>query len=180
MNQISCDVCLDLMPLVKDGIASEESCSLVMSHIEGCANCAAAYGVTKAAHAHASMDDPVVLTKLKKQITLLLLSVIFAGTLIGMALSDGMGMFYNAIIMPAIGGFGYMLLRKNTYLVPFGLFLFSFIWVSVREIAGGFLTYSSISDLLSMSALWSAIFAAFTAIGSLIGWLLHYAFKKEV
>lgn len=178
MNQISCDVCLDLMPLVKDGIASEESCSLVMNHIEGCEHCAKAYGRIETAHA--SMDDPVVLTKLKKQITLLLLSVIFAGTLIGMALSDGMGMFYNAIIMPAIGGFGYMLLRKNTYLVPFGLFLFSFIWVSVREIAEGFLTYSSISDLLSMSALWSAIFAAFTAIGALIGYLLHYAFKKEV
>jgi hypothetical protein len=178
MKQISCDVCLDLMPLVKDGIASEESCSLVMSHIEGCEHCANAYGRTKAVNV--GMDDAIVLTKLKKQFALFLLSVIFAGTLIGMALSDGMGMFYNAIIMPVIGGFGYMLLRKNAYLIPIGLFLFSFIWVSIREIAKGFLTYSPTSNLLIMSAWWSAIFAAFTAIGALIGWLLHYAFKKEV
>jgi hypothetical protein len=178
MNQISCDVCLDLMPLVKDGIASEESCSLVLSHIEGCEHCAKAYGRTKATNA--GMDDAVVLTKLKKQITFILLSVIFAGTLIGMALSDGMGMFYNAIIMPVIGGFGYMLLRKKAYLVPLGLFLFSFIWVSIREIAKGFLTYSPTSNLLLMSAWWSAFFAVFTAIGALIGYLLHYAFKKEV
>ncbi|SDG59320.1 zf-HC2 domain-containing protein [Desulfosporosinus hippei] len=176
MNQISCNVCMDLMPLVKDGIASEESCALVMNHIEICEDCAKALGGKTAANP--AMDDVVVLIKLKKQITLFLLSVIFAGTLIGMVLSDGMSMFYNALIMPAIGGFGYMLFKKKSYFVPLGLFLFSFVWVSIREIVKGFLTYSTVVDLIIMSAWWSGVFAAFSAVGVLIAGLLCYAFKK--
>ncbi|AET67929.1 hypothetical protein Desor_2340 [Desulfosporosinus orientis DSM 765] len=176
MNQISCNVCMDLMPLVKDGIASEESCALVMKHIETCEHCAKALGGKTAANA--AMDDVVVLIKLKKQFTLFLISVIFAGTLIGMVLSDGMSMFYNALIMPAIGGFGYMLFKKKSYFVPLGLFLFSFVWVSIREIVKGFLTYSTVVDLIIMSAWWSGVFAAFSAVGVLIAGLLYYAFKK--
>jgi len=176
VNQISCNVCMDLMPLVKDGIASEESGALVMNHIETCEDCAKALGEKTAANA--AMDDVVVLTKLKKQFTLFLLSVIFAGTLIGMVLSDGMSMFYNALIMPAIGGFGYMLFKKKPYFVPLSLFLFSFVWVSIREIVKGFLTYSTVVDLIIMSAWWSGVFAAFSAVGVLIAGLLYYAFKK--
>ena len=68
MNQISCNVCVDLMPLVKDGIASEESCALVMNHIEICEDCAKALGGKT--EANPAMNDAVVLIKLKKQITL--------------------------------------------------------------------------------------------------------------
>ena len=177
MNQISCNVCMDLIPLVKDGIASEDSCASVMNHIESCEHCAIVFGGEVAANT--AMDDVVVLKKIRKQLTLLLLSIIFIGTLIGMVLSDGMGMFYNALIMPAIGGFGYLLFKKKAYYVPLGLFLFSFVWVSIREIVRGFLTYSTVADLLVMSAWWSGIFAAFSAVGVLIAVLLYYAFKKE-
>ncbi len=177
MNQISCNVCIDLIPLVKDGIASADSCALVMEHISTCKHCSVAFGGEMAANA--AMDDVIVLNKIKKQLILFLLSIIFLGTLIGMVLSDGMGMFYNALIMPAIGGFGYILLKKKSYCVPLGLFLFSFVWVSIREIVKGFLTYSTIVDLLIMSAWWSGIFAAFSAVGVLIAGLLYYAFKKE-
>ena len=34
MNKISCDICMDLIPLVKDGIASQESCNAVKNHID--------------------------------------------------------------------------------------------------------------------------------------------------
>jgi hypothetical protein len=177
VNQISCNVCMDLMPLVKDGIASEESCTLVMSHIGTCEHCANTFGQKIATNT--TMDDVVVLKKIKKQLTLLLLSIILAGALIGMVLSDGMGMFYNALIMPAIGGFGYKLFKKKSYFVPLSLFLFSFVWISIREIMKGFLTYATVVDLFIMSAWWSGIFAAFTAVGILIAGLLYYAFQKE-
>lgn len=177
MNQISCNVCMDLIPLVKDGIASEESSNLVMDHIGSCEHCANAFGGKMTTNA--AMDDVVVLNKIKKQLTLFLLCIIFAGALIGMVLSDGIGMFYNALIMPAIGGFGYKLFKKKSYFVPLGLFLFSFVWISIREIMKGFLTYSTVVDLLIMSAWWSGIFATFTAVGVLIAGLLYYAFKKE-
>ena len=177
MNQISCNVCRDLMPLVKDGIASEDSVTLVAEHMSSCESCAAAFGGK--IQPSMAMDDAVVLGKIKKQLTLFLLGIIFAGTLIGMMLSDGMGMFYNALIMPAIGGFGYMLLKKKAYWLPLGLFLFSYLWVSIREILKGFFSYGTLHELSIMSASWSAIFAAFSALGVLIGGLLYYAFKKE-
>lgn len=177
MNQISCDVCRDLIPLVKDGIASEESSKLVMEHIKTCESCAGAFG--RKPGVNPEMDDRVVLKKIKKQLVLFLLSVILAGALMGMVLSDGMGMFYNALIMPIIGGFGYMLLREKAFYVPLGMFLFSFIWVSIRESIKGFLSYSTVGNLCLMSIWWSAIFAFLIAVGVLIAWLLHYAFKKE-
>lgn len=177
MNQISCNVCKDLMPLVRDGIASEDSVTLVTEHIAACPSCAAAFGGN--VEPPMEMDDAVVLGKIKKQLTLFLLSLIFVGALIGMLLSDGMGMFYNALIMPAIGGFGYTLLKRKAYHVPLGLFLFSFIWVFIREILKGFLAYSTLFNLVTISAWWSGIFAVFSAFGVLIAELLYYAFKKE-
>ena len=46
MNEISCDVCMDLIPLVQDGIASEDSREAVEKHIKNCESCAACYSGT--------------------------------------------------------------------------------------------------------------------------------------
>ncbi|EHL04310.1 hypothetical protein HMPREF0322_05004 [Desulfitobacterium hafniense DP7] len=182
MSKISCSVCLDLMPLVKDGVASEDSRLLVQEHLAGCEHCNHSWGEKAGAEIEATtaMDDIVVLGKIKKQIIVFLLCIMLAGTLLGMVISNGMLMFYNGLIMPAIGGFGYILFKRKAYFVPLGLFAFSFIWVSLRGLIDGILTYTGIIELISMSAWWSAILSAFSAVGVLIAWLLHYAFKKEV
>ncbi|WP_418973114.1 zf-HC2 domain-containing protein [Allofournierella sp.] len=44
MNGIPCDVCLDLMPLVQDGVASAASEALVKQHLEHCPRCRAIFG----------------------------------------------------------------------------------------------------------------------------------------
>ena len=46
MSSIPCDVCLDLMPLVQDGVASGASEALVAEHLEHCPRCRAIYGGT--------------------------------------------------------------------------------------------------------------------------------------
>ncbi len=43
MNKISCDLCMDLMPLVHDGVASQESCAAVTRHIQECSGCKALF-----------------------------------------------------------------------------------------------------------------------------------------
>lgn len=177
MNKISCDVCADLMPLVKDGIASEDSRALVNEHLCCCESCSRAYGIE--IEAAAEWNDTAVLARIKKQMGISLLIVMIAGALFGMAIAGGSNLFYNALIMPAIGALGYVLLRKKSYLAVGGLFLFSFLWVAVREIVGGFLGYGTAGQLIAMSAWWAVIFAAFSALGVLIAGLLHYAFKKE-
>ena len=39
MNKISCEMCMDLMPLVHDGVASSDSRNAVLAHIETCPDC---------------------------------------------------------------------------------------------------------------------------------------------
>lgn len=41
MNEIGCEICMDLIPLVRDGVASEESRKAVQRHVEGCEACKA-------------------------------------------------------------------------------------------------------------------------------------------
>ena len=67
MNNITCEICKDLMPLVKDGIASEDSKIAVEEHIVECETCKALYD--------SSVQDSVVnpdfeleLGKLKKRL----------------------------------------------------------------------------------------------------------------
>ena len=43
MSKISCDTCLDLIPLVKDGVSSQDSRKLVEDHIETCPECKEVY-----------------------------------------------------------------------------------------------------------------------------------------
>ena len=39
MHEISCDICMDLLPLVRDGAASEDSAAAVKHHMETCDRC---------------------------------------------------------------------------------------------------------------------------------------------
>ena len=43
MNKISCDMCIDLMPLVQDGVASEDSRSYIEEHTAQCPACKKLY-----------------------------------------------------------------------------------------------------------------------------------------
>lgn len=43
MNEITCGLCMDLIPLVRDGIASGESRDAVERHVQSCAACRKLY-----------------------------------------------------------------------------------------------------------------------------------------
>ena len=107
MNKITCDMCMDLMPLVKDGIASADSREAVEFHLETCAVCRGLY------HGQA---PPVINTekafhKLKRQIQIFSAMLMLFGIFFGVNLTAGSNVFYNSLIMPIIGALGYMLLR---------------------------------------------------------------------
>ncbi|EJX02388.1 hypothetical protein EVA_09508, partial [gut metagenome] len=46
MNEISCDICIDLIPLVEDGVASEDSRKAVEAHVANCESCREKYSGT--------------------------------------------------------------------------------------------------------------------------------------
>ena len=178
MNEISCNVCMDLIPLVKDGVASDDSCLLVEEHIINCSTCKSIY--MSEIQIELQMDDKVVVGKIKKQITYFLFVFLLIGAVFGMMITDSMDMFYNALIMPMIGGIGYVLLKKKSYVLPFSLFGFCTVWTVVKEILSGNLSYgSSVQDILIQSIFYSTIYAFFSIIGIVIAWLLTYAFRRE-
>lgn len=176
MNKISCDVCLDLMPILKDNVASQDSKKLVEEHIELCEECKELYNSFE--NEEITIDDRNIIKKIKKQIFIFALVIIVVASMVGLALSETMGMFYNILIMPSIGVLGYFVLKDKSYLVLGSLFVFSFIWISIKYIGEGILSQGLIT-IITIPILWSAIYAGLCGIGLIIGFLLNYAFGKE-
>ncbi len=177
MSKISCDMCMDLMPLVKDGIASNDSLQAVQEHLAECNNCSLLFDRDESIVS--VMDDHIVVSKIKKQLTFITIAIMFAGTSFGLLISDSMNMFYNALILPAIGALGYVLLKKKAYLISVSFFLFSLGWIAIRGLIDGVLVSSDFYSLFLMAFWWSVIYVFFIGIGTVIAWLFSYAFRKE-
>lgn len=65
-NEITCGVCMDLMPLVRDGLASDDSREAVERHVRSCAACRALYS----AGAPPAADIGSSFAKLKRRLRL--------------------------------------------------------------------------------------------------------------
>lgn len=178
MNKISCDVCLDLMPLVKDNVASNDSEELVREHLNNCHACHSLYEELNTDVP--MMDERKVISKIKKQLFISALVIIIVTAVLGVALSDGMGMFYNILIMPSIGVIGYFTFKKKAYLTPIALLIFSYIWLFVKYVHEGMFEEGFYLANLVLPLVWSTIYVILCTIGVLIGALLTFAFRKEV
>lgn len=170
MNKITCDLCGDLMPLVKDGIASDDSRIAVLQHIEHCEACKALYS----GEIPPVLDTNDGLRKLKQKIKLFSIMLMMFGILFGISLTAGSDMFYNCLIMPIIGALGYVIFRwKSLYEVPC-LLLVTALVTNVLEILRG----TQQMDIYSVF-MWSIIYSIFVILGATATGLLHFAFRKE-
>ena len=92
-----------------------------------------------------------------------------------MALSNSMGMFYNFLIMPIIGGVSVIVFKKKWYLTPIAIFLLSYLWPTIMEIvSNGFEWIFLYSGLY-----YSTIYTILVFLGVIIAKLLKITFKKE-
>ena len=113
MNDITCDVCRDLMPLVKDGIASADSRAAVERHLESCPSCRARF--EKPLPAGGEKAFAALWNRLRLFAALVMMLCIF----VGMDLTGGQGLFYNSLLMPFIGALGFLVFRwKAAYNIP--------------------------------------------------------------
>ncbi len=176
MNKISCDVCLDLIPLVKDRVASEASILLVEEHIENCRECRELYNSFE--NREIEMDEKKLLKKIKKQIFIVLLIASVIVSMLGLALSNTMGIFYNILIMPGVGILGYFALRERSYLLLLGLFTFSYIWLLIQYIGEGIMGLG-LRNIIVIPIYWSVIYTGLCGLGLIIGFFLNYAFGRE-
>lgn len=168
---ISCDICMDLIPLVQDGVASADSRDAVEEHVKTCEECRSVYEDNKIA---LSTDVSVVFRKVQRQIQTFTIVLMMLGMFFGVSFTASEQMFYNCIIMPIIGALGYMLLRwKAVYKVPVLLILSH----GVINLLNA-LRQMECLDIYSL-LIWTFIYSIFVWMGIVIAWLLHYAFRKE-
>ena len=168
MNKITCDMCIDLMPLVQDGVASDDSRNAVLRHLQECPDCRALYE----GEIPAPSKSHELLGKVQRRAQLFSAMIMMFGIFYGLMLTAGSELFLNVIIMPIIGGLGYYLFRwKGLYIIP-SLLL-------VTHIVTNYLGLGS--EVLEPMGLfmWTAIYCGVALVGFVISALLHFVFKKE-
>ena len=170
MNNITCDICKDLIPLVKDGIASEDSTNAVMQHIKTCKECRAVYG----GELPPTVDTVKVFGKFKRQMRLFFAMLMMFGIFFGLSLTAGSDMFYNALIMPVIGVLGYIIFRwRALYTIPILLLITHGLTNAVGTIRD-----AEHLDFYSL-LMWTFLYSIFALLGVIIAGLIHFAFRKE-
>lgn len=168
MNDITCDLCRDLMPLVKDGIASADSRAAVERHLESCPSCRA--GFEKPLPAGGEKAFAALWNRLRLFAALVMMLCIF----VGMDLTGGQGLFYNSLLMPFIGALGFLVFRwKAAYNIPLLLLAVGLVTCGLNLLRG--LDVLRLIDLLP----WTAIYTLFAYLGVAVAALLCFALKKE-
>lgn len=174
-NKITCDVCRDLLPLVKDGVASADSEAAVREHVGGCEECAMLFD-GKFVPAAEPSESPKALLRFKHRLSGIYTALMLLGLYVGLSLTSGAEMFYNCLIMPVAGVFGYMAFRwRAVYILPIVLII-----VSVITNTLGFFNFddAGVLDIIMTLILWIIIYTLFALAGIIIAMLLHFAFGK--
>lgn len=169
MTDISCGICRDLLPLVRDGVAGEESRAAVEAHVARCESCRALYEApNQPEDGRAALS--ALWRKLRLSCALLMMLCIF----VGMDLTGGQGLFYNSLLMPLIGGLSFLVFRwKALYDLPLLLLAVGLATCGLNLLRG--LEGLPFTELL----LWTAIYSLFAFVGVAVAALLCFALKKE-
>lgn len=174
-HSISCDVCMDLIPLVKDQVASQDSMDLVEEHIAGCESCRHVFEGGWHQPLPSEPNDKKVLSALHRRMVFIGLAVLGFGVLFSVLLTYTAGMFYNFAIMPIIGVLAYVVLRRRSWIVLCSIVVISVVVLLIRTLLeAGSLVLGLYSGVMA-----GLIYMLFCAVGILIAFLLHYAFGRE-
>lgn len=173
---ISCNVILDLIPLVKDGIASHDSTIIINEHIKSCESCKAEFEIFESTRIEQPLiKDEKIIFAIKRSIFITQMIILMTGAIIGVALSNSMGMFYNFIIMPLIGGIGLTAFKKKWYLSPLAIFVLTYLWQTIMGIVSGGFDWIALSSGL----FYSTIYTILVCLGVIVVMLFKFAFRKE-
>lgn len=168
MNKISCDLCMDLIPLVHDGVASRDSMQAVQDHIRLCPHCRLLFD----GELPVPPNPQKTLLQLQNKLRLFSAMLLMFGMFWGLTLTAKDSLFYNTLIMPAVGFVGYHLFHiKALYWVP-ALLLATHLATNALGFGGEYLDLSAVF-------LWTGLYCLFAGIGFAVAALLAFAFKKE-
>ena len=170
MNEITCELCMDLLPLVLDGVASPDSNMAVEHHLASCNVCRE--------HCHDKTPPPIDTykswEKIHFQLQISFGTIMMLGIFFGLSLTTERNIFYNTLIMPIIGLLGYIIFQKKAlYCVPILILIthcFTNFFCIIRDVE-----HLKLRGLLISTFLYSI----FSIIGTVIGILFQYAFRKD-
>ncbi|WP_052447417.1 hypothetical protein [Clostridium polynesiense] len=174
--KITREVIQDLIPLVKDGVASEDSIELVKEHAVFCENCKEELeSISSKPVTERDIDDVKIIKAIKRSMTLTSMIILIIGSILGIAMTNSFGMFYNFLIMPVLGAIGVVTLKNKVYLVPVGIFILSYFWQFIQAA----MEKDFYPEIFYGAFMYSGIYTFLVLVGILIGMLLKFAFRKE-
>ena len=173
MNEISCDICMDLLPLVTDDVASEDSKQAVLSHLAACPRCKQQFQQPPAP----AMDEARINGRIRKRLMGVALALVVVGAALGIAIADGSLLFYNILIMPTVGAVSYVALRKKSgYALAL---IFASVYLRWLPDSFGYVREGQLAQALIPPLWWAVIYAGLFALGICIAALLCFGLRKE-
>lgn len=174
--QFTCEICRDLIPLVKDGVASSDSETAVKLHIKSCPDCCAVFE---------DKPDPELseilkssqnkaLMRLKQWLTFIYAVILLLGLYFALSLTGSRDVNISLLIMPFAGVFGYLAMRwKAVYILPIIMLILQ---VLINETGnmkcGHFVEFDELVGVLF-------IYYLLALAGMVITVLLRFAFGKK-
>lgn len=98
---VSCDVISDLIPLVKDNVASEDSIRLVSEHLMSCEKCKLEFE-SYTFPIRTEFDDRRVVSSIKKKLVFGVSALLLIGGTIGMVLSNNTSSNFLAVLIAVL------------------------------------------------------------------------------
>lgn len=164
MKSFDCDLYMDLMPLVRDGAASDASREAVEEHLKGCPGCREIY---KTLPETTVDEDGNALKKIRRRLWLTAWAVVLCASVVGACLSQTSRMGYNLILFPVVGIIAYCAMGAGAWRAAPGVAAFCAVISALRAVPEG--------ESVGAAALYSLCYGAMYLLGVGLGWLMHRA-----
>ncbi|MBE6748328.1 MAG: zf-HC2 domain-containing protein [Ruminococcaceae bacterium] len=178
-----CKIISDLLPLYLENLVCKETEEFIKNHLSECENCREDFEELKSGadlkevfkeEAKTEAEDikpfKKVMKKMNMQVHSISYLLIIFFIFFGFLSMDSGDVFYNSLIMPIVGVFGYIIFRfKAFYKLPVLLLVINLLACLLNLADVEFI------DIF----FWTAIFTAFVDAGIIIAFLIHFAFRKE-
>lgn len=154
-----CKICMDLLPLVQDGVASEESKEFFLENYKDCPECIEAFDENILIEEN--IDDKKIINKIQRKIWFKTIIVLLLGMGISLATFDNIYIFSNIIILPILGIVFYKILGNKSYIALISMFIITTFTMGFLELINssdplqdfkygfiGYIVYGGIATLL--------------------------------
>ena len=180
-HDLPCDICRDLLPLVRDGVASEASRRAVEEHVAHCEACRELWG-------EEAPPPPLhrerVLGRIRRRLYAWQGAMTAAGLILGMVLATTGQAGYNILLLPVLGAVAQWLSPRRARWLPllvWGLITAVTLWSNAGYLLGRLAEWDwyNFYAILGMSILYGLLLGVLCALGTLAAALFRYALRKE-